>query len=59
MLINKQKYKGGGLEALNYKFEIFNNVYGRVGLLYKQYITTFPLLLKDLAQNYYYTNRDK
>ena len=49
-----QKYDG--TISFNYKLTIFYNIYKRSGLPYKGYTTVFPIMLKGLVEDYYYSN---
>src|SRR6266566_8192754 len=52
--IDGQKYNR--TISFNYKLTIFYNIYKRSNLPYKGYITIFPIMLKGLAEDYYYSN---
>ena len=51
---DRQKYNR--TISFNYKLTIFYNIYKRSSLPYKGYTTTFPTILKGLAEDYYYSN---
>src|SRR6266700_1445571 len=42
--------------SFNYKLTIFYNIYKRSSLPYKGYATTFPIILKGLAEDHYYSS---
>jgi len=49
-----QKYDG--TISFNYKLTIFYNICKRSGLPYKGYATIFLIMLKGLAEDYYYSS---
>ncbi len=49
-----QKYNG--TISFNYKLTIFYNICKRSGLPHKGYTTAFPMILKGLAEDYYYSS---
>ncbi len=52
--IDGQKYNG--IISFNYKLTIFYNICKRSGLPYKGYTTIFPIMLKGLAEDHYYSS---
>src|SRR6266568_6649942 len=52
--IDGQKYNR--TISFNYKLTIFYNIYKRSSLPYKGYITAFLMMLKGLAEDYYYSS---
>ena len=52
--IDGQKYNR--TISFNYKLTIFYNIYKRSNLPYKGYITVFPIILKGLIEDHYYSN---
>jgi len=52
---DSQKYNEVS-DSFNFKLTIFYNICKRAGLPFKGYITTFPIMLKGLAQDHYYNN---
>ena len=53
MYIDSQKYDGVS-ESFDFKLIIFKNICKRAGLQPDNYIIAFPIMLKGLAQDYYY-----
>ena len=53
--IKESKYRGNK-NSFNFKLAIFYNIYGRVNILYKAKAKAFPIILKGLALDFYYSN---
>ncbi len=51
---DRQKYNR--TISFNYKLTIFYNIYKRSNLPYKGYATIFLIMLKGLAEDYYYSS---
>ena len=56
MYINEEKYDENPIESLNYKFTIFMNLCIRVEIPQQTVQTAFPIILKSMTLEYYYSN---
>ena len=55
MYTKEQKYSKID-ESFDYKLKIFYDIYKRARLLNIAYINAFPIMLKSLAQDYFYNH---
>ena len=55
MYIKNKKYNGED-DNFNFKFTIFHYLYSRANISQEVKVKAYPIILRGLALNYYYTN---
>ena len=55
-IYTKESKYGGNKNSFNFKLTIFYNIYRRANILYKIKAKAFPMMLKGLVLNFFYSN---
>ena len=55
-IYTKESKYGGNRDSFNFKLTIFYNIYRRANIPYKAKAKAFPIILKGLALNFFYSN---